>query len=158
MLRKHVIRPVDMHVSRGEISIPDTATVLVTSERSDHPIDYICDGQRGPGSTRWIAEQPGDQTVVLAFDTARNIEVVSLEIEEKEISRTQELTLSTSRDGGQTYREVLRQEFNFSPSGTTFEHEEWSLAAEGITNVRVWIRPDKGGKPCCASMTSLALQ
>ena len=83
---------------------------------------------------------------------------VSLEIEEKEMSRTQELTLSTSRDGGQTYREVLRQEFNFSPSGTTFEHEEWRLAAEGITNVRLWIRPDKGGKPCYASMTSLALQ
>ena len=158
MLRKQLIRPMDSHVSRGGISIPDTATVHVTSERSDHPIDYICDGQYGPGSTRWIAEQPGDQTVVLAFDTAQDIQALTLEIEEKEMSRTQELTLSTSRDGGQTYREVLRQEFNFSPSGSTFEHEEWRLAAEGITNVRVWIRPDKGGKPCCASMTSLALQ
>lgn len=158
MLRKHLLQPADLHVSRHHISIPDTATVLVTSERPDHPIDYICDGQFGPGSTRWIAEQPGDQTVVLAFDRARDIQTLSLEIEEKEVSRTQELTLSTSRDGGQTYREVLRQEFNFSPSGTTFEHEEWRLAAEGITNVRVWIRPDKGGKPYCASMTSLALQ
>lgn len=158
MLRKHLLQPADLHVSQHHISIPDTATVLVTSERPDHPIDYICDGQFGPGSTRWIAEQPGDQTVVLAFDRARDIQTLSLEIEEKEVSRTQELTLSTSRDGGQTYREVLRQEFNFSPSGTTFEHEEWRLAAEGITNVRVWIRPDKGGKPYCASMTSLALQ
>jgi hypothetical protein len=137
--------------------IAETATVLVTSELPDHPIDHMCDGQRGPGSTRWIAEQAGDQTVVLAFDTAQNINMVSLEIEETEVSRTQEVTLATSRDGGQTYRELLRQEFNFSPSGTTFEHEEWRLAAEGITNLRVWIRPDKGGKPCRASITSLVL-
>lgn len=158
MLRKQIIQPVDSHVSSGEISIPDTATILVTSERADHPIDCICDGQRGPGSTRWIAEQPGDQTVVLAFDTAQNIHIVGLEIEERDVNRTQELTLATSRDGGQTYREVLRQEFNFSPSGTTFQHEEWRVAAEGITHLRVWIRPDKGGNPCHASMTSLALQ
>ena len=137
--------------------IAETATVLVTSELPDHPIDHMCDVQRGPGSTRWIAEQAGDQTVVLAFDTAQNINMVSLEIEETEVSRTQEVTLATSRDGGQTYRELLRQEFNFSPSGTTFEHEEWRLAAEGITNLRVWIRPDKGGKPCRASITSLVL-
>jgi len=158
MLRKQLIQPADRRALQGEISIPDTATVLVTSERLDHPIDDICDGQRGPGSTRWIAGQPGDQTVIIAFDTARDIQAVSLEIEEKEVGRTQELTLSTSRDGGQTYREVLRQEFNFSPPGTTFEHEEWRLAAEGITHIRVWIRPDKGGSPCYATMTSLTLQ
>ena len=158
MLRKQRIQPVERSVVREDISIPDTATVLVTSERLDHPIENICDGQRGPGGTRWIAEQPGDQTVIIAFDTAQDIESVSLEVEEKEVSRTQELTLSASRDGGQTYREVLRQEFNFSPPGTTFEHERWRLAAEGLTHVRVWIRPDKGGRPCYASMTSLTLQ
>ena len=158
MLRKQLLQPVESHRSGGEILIADTATVLVTSELPDHPIDYMCDGQRGPGSTRWIAEQPGDQTIVLAFDTAQNINTVSLEIEEAEVSRTQEITLATSRDGGHTYRELLRQEFNFSPSGTTFEHEEWRVAAEGITNLRVWIRPDKGGKPCRASITSLVLR
>jgi hypothetical protein len=158
MLRKQVLQPVGSQSSGREISIADAATVLVSSELSDHPIDYMCDGQRGPGSTRWIAEQPGDQTVVLAFDTARNIDTVTLEIEEREVSRTQELTLAISRDRGQTYEEVLRQEFNFSPSGATFEHEEWRLAAEGITSLRLWIRPDKGGKPCRASITSLVLQ
>jgi hypothetical protein len=157
MLRKQLFQPVESHRSGGEILIADTATVLVTSELPDHPIDHICDRQHGPGSTRWIAEQPGDQTIVLVFDTAQNVNMVSLEIEETEVSRTQELTLATSRDGGHTYRELLRQEFNFSPSGTTFEHEEWRVAEEGVTNVRLWIRPDKGGKPCRASITSLVL-
>jgi hypothetical protein len=159
MLRKQLIRPVEGSISREEISIADTATVLVTSERADYPIDHICDGQRGPGGTRWIAGQPGDQTVVLAFDAPCPIRAVSLEIEEREVSRTQEVTLATSRDGGQTYREVLRQEYHFSPPGTTFEREEWRLPADdSITNLRLWIRPDKGGSPCHATITSLAVK
>ncbi|MES4786106.1 MAG: hypothetical protein C4294_10090, partial [Nitrospiraceae bacterium] len=98
------------------------------------------------------------QSLVLAFDTARTLHKVSLEVEEPDVSRTQELALSISHDGGQTYREVLRQEYNFSPPGTSFEHEEWHIPAEGVTNLWVWIRPDKGGKPCRASITSLVLE
>src|SRR5262247_4948538 len=30
----------------------------------------------------------------------------------------------------------LRQEFTFSPSGTTFERENWSVPAEGVTHLR----------------------
>jgi hypothetical protein len=158
MLRKHVMQQADSPVFQGEISIADTATVLVTSELLDHPIDFICDGQRGPGSTRWIAEQPGDQTVVLAFDAPQTLHAVSLEVEENDVNRTQEITLATSQDKGQTYREMLRQEYNFSPPGTTFQHERWRVPAEGITNLRLWIRPDKGGKPSRATITSLVLE
>ena len=160
MLRKALLQPRVPHapIPVQEISIPDSATVLVTSEMPDHPIDCICDGQHGPGSTRWIADEMGDQTVIVAFDTARTLRKVKLEVEEPDISRTQELALSISRDGGQTYREVLRQEYNFSPPGTTFEREEWRIPAEGVTNLWLWIRPDKGGKECRASITSLALE
>ncbi|MGH7231029.1 MAG: discoidin domain-containing protein [Nitrospiraceae bacterium] len=159
MLRKQIAKR-DAHpqASRGEIRIPDAATLSVTSEMPEHPIDCICDDQRGPGSTRWIADETGDQTLVLAFDIPRNLHKVSLEVEETNGSRTQELALSVSLDWGQTYREVLRQEYNFSPPGTTFEHEEWRVPVEGVTNLWFWIRPDKGGKPCRASITSLALE
>jgi hypothetical protein len=158
MLRKALLKESIRPVSSDEISIPDVATVFVTSEMPSHPVDYICDGQRGPGSTRWIADEVGDQTVVLAFDTARKLKKVKLEVEEPDTSRTQELALAISGDGGQTYREVVRQEYNFSPPSTTFEREEWRVPSEGVTNVRLWIRPDKGGKPCRATITSLALE
>ena len=36
--------------------------------------------------------------------------------------------------------------------------DNWRLSAEGVTNLWFWIRPDKGEKPCCASITSLALK
>ena len=141
----------------GEIEVAEVATVLVTSEAPDHPIDLAFDPHRGPGGTRWIAGEPGEQSVILAFDAPQPIRQILLEIEEPEVARTQELQLSLSWDGGRTYRELLRQEFNFSPPGTNFERENWNISAEGVTHLRVVIKPDKGDKPCLATLTSLIL-
>ena len=113
---------------------------------------------RGPGGTRWIAADPGEQALILAFDAPQVIQSISLEVEELDVSRTQELHLALSRDGGQTYRDVVRQEYNFAPPGTTFEREQWSVNAEGITHVQLVIRPDKGGRPYRATLTTFALR
>jgi len=80
-----------------------------------------------------------------------------VEAEELEVSRTQEFRLSVSHDGGQIYRELRRQEYNFSPPGTTFEREAWTVLAEGVTHLQLWMKPDKGGKPCRATLTALVL-
>jgi hypothetical protein len=138
--------------------IASLATVWVTSESVDHPIDNAFDTRRGPGGTRWVAAEPGEQVLLLAFDTAQTIRRVSVEIEELEVSRTQELVVSVSVDGGQTYCELRRQEYTFSPPGTTFEREDWALMAEGITHLQLRIKPDKGEKPCRATLTSLTIQ
>ncbi|HJT22908.1 MAG TPA: hypothetical protein VJ746_20735 [Nitrospira sp.] len=164
MVRKQFLDNRDIPAAQGDtprfsdqdISIPDATLVMVTSEMSDHPIDHVFDGHHGPGSTKWIADETGDQSVILAFDTPQNLRHVTLEVEETNVERTQELTLSISHDGGKTYREVLRQEYHFSPPGTTFEREEWRVPAEGATHLWVWLRPDKGKtKDCRATMTSL---
>jgi hypothetical protein len=131
---------------------------MVTSEAADHPIDHVFDNQRGPGGSRWVAAEPGDQTLIVAFDTPQTLRKIGLEIEEREVSRVQELSLAISCDGGQTFREVVRQEYNFSPSGATFEREEWGVIAEGVTHVRLEIRPHKGGAAGKATLTSLVLQ
>lgn len=156
-MRKHILQPGTIP-DEPEIPVASIATVFVTSEQSDHPIDHAFDAQRGPGGTRWVAEQAGEQTIVVAFDTPQAIGRVSLEVEEPETSRTQELQLSVSNDGGNTYREVCRQEFNFSPGGATFERETWAVSEAKATHVKVWIKPDKGGRPCRASLTSLAFR
>src|SRR5947209_8842319 len=114
MLRKHILKDSPDQV-RGEINVAATATVGVTSESPDHPVDHAFDGRRGPGASRWIAGETGEQELILAFDAPQTIRQVGLDVEELEIARTQELHLSTSSDGGQSYRELLRQEYNFSP-------------------------------------------
>jgi hypothetical protein len=145
-------------VSRpGEIDIVACATVLVTSEDPVHPIDHAVDRVRGPQGSRWVAGAPGEQTLILAFDMPQTLHTICLGVEERDVPRTQELSLAISRDGGQAYQELLRQEYTFSPPGTTWEREEWQVTAEGVTHVRLVIRPDKGGTPYRATLTTLAL-
>jgi hypothetical protein len=159
MLRKYILaRPNETPPYAAEIPIPSIGTVFVSSEEKDHPIDHVFDSNRGRAATRWIAGQPGEQAIIVAFDTPQTIHQVHLEIEEHEISRTQELQLSLSTDWGVTYRELLRQEYNFSPPSTTFEQEDWTIPGQQVTHLRLSIKPDKGGKDCRASVTSLALQ
>ena len=159
MLRKQIVprRSSESASREGEISIPDVATVQVTSEEADHPIDNAFDQNRGPGGSRWIAAGPGEQTVTLLFDRPQTIRQIGLEVEELVVSRTQEVAVSTSSDGGQTCREIVRQEFNFSPPGTSFERELWSTSAGAVTHLRLEIKPDKGGRVGRATLTSLTL-
>jgi hypothetical protein len=160
MLRKQVFTKQPPVPARraAEKDIAAIATVLVSSEDPAHPIDNAFDDRRGLGGSRWIAEQPGEQTVILAFDTPQTLRRLFLEVEEPEVSRTQEVAVSVSADGGQTYRELVRQEYNFSPPGTTHELEEWALPADAVSHLRVIIKPDKGGKPARATLTTLALE
>ena len=160
MLRKEILRTQQAASRPGasEIDIASVATVLVTSEDPEHPIDHAFDGQRGPGASRWIAEQSGTQTVIVAFDAPQAIRSVLVESYEPEIERTQEMDVSISTDGGSNYRHVLRQEYNFSPPGTSYEREHWSVAIDGVTHVKVTIKPDKGGKASRATLTAFALE
>jgi hypothetical protein len=142
----------------AELDIPAIATALLTSEDPEHPVENAFDGRRGRGSTRWVAGSLGEQTLILVFDTPQMISHISLEVEEQEVSRTQELELSVSSDDGQTYRELRRQEYNFSPPDTTFQREVWAVTAEHVTHLRLRIKPDKGNRPCQATLTSLVLR
>jgi hypothetical protein len=160
MLRKHIFQAPPGHPvpHPGELDIAAIATVQVTSEDPAHPIEHVFDNRRGPGGSRWVAAEPGEQTLLLAFDTPQTMHQTLVEVEELEVSRTQELLLSVSHDGGQTYRALRRQEYNFSPPGTTFEREDWAVMAEGVTHLQLRMKPDKGGKPCRATLTALVLK
>jgi hypothetical protein len=160
MLRKQIVETdsATPDLVPTEIDIAALATVLVTSEAPEHPVDFAFDRKRGPGGTRWIAAEPGEQSLTLVFDAPQAIRRVALEVEESEVARTQELLLSISGDEGRTYRDLLRQEYTFSPTGTTFEREDWAISAEGVTHLRLSIKPDKGTAPCRASVTSLVVR
>ena len=83
---------------------------------------------------------------------------VCIEVEENQTERTQELQLALSLDGGKNYSELVRQEYNFSPPATTFEREVWNVSTQGVTHLRLWIKPDKSNRPCRASLTALWLK
>jgi hypothetical protein len=160
-MRKQILSVNSTHAApsrSGELDVAGIATVLISSEAAGHPIENAFDAQSGPGGSRWVAGADGEQTIILAFDSPQTLRHILLEVEEPEVSRTQELQLAVSVDGGQSYRELLRQEFNFSPPNTSLEREEWRVDASGVTHLRLWIKPDKSGRPCRASLTSFRLR
>jgi hypothetical protein len=160
MLRKQILTewPMSSTPRTGEKEIAAIATVWVTSEAIDNPIDNAVDNRRGPGGSRWVAAEPGEQRLILAFDQPQTLRTITVEIEEPAVSRTQELQVAVSTDSGQTFQELRRQEYTFSPPGTTFEREEWTITVDGVTHLQIVIIPDKGGKPCRATLTTLALR
>jgi hypothetical protein len=160
MLRKYLLKdsPAERVAAPGEKDIVALATVGVTSETADHPIDNAFDNHRGPGGSRWVAGKPGPQRLLLTFDAPQTLRRLCLEVEERDVSRTQEIQVAISRDGGHTYQTLLRQEYTFSPPGTTFEREEWAISVENVTHLQLVITPDKGDSSCYATLTTLALQ
>ena len=143
--------------SEREIPILSAATVVASSEADGHAIAHAFDDERGPGARQWVAAIPGDQTLIIAFHHPQTIRRVTLEVEEREAARTQEVQLCVSSDGGKTYRELRRQEFTFSPDGATWECEDWVVEEFKVTHVKLVIKPDKGRMDFIAKLTSLVL-
>ncbi len=143
--------------TRKRLPVLLLGTVQASSEADGHAIELAFDHDHGPGATRWKAGKPGEQTITVAFDLPCALEQVTIQVEEQDVPRTQEIQLAVSTDGGLTYREWVRQEFNFSPDGATWEEETWAVQQAHVTHVRLVIKPDKGRKDVYATLTSFVL-
>ena len=126
------------------IDLERVSSVEVTSEEKDYEIEYALVS----GETRgWRAATPGSQTIRLIFDKPQKLSRVSIAFEEKEIKRTQEFVLRWSSDGGHSFREIVRQQWNFGPPETIREGEEYHVELLGVTVLELMIVPDisRGG-------------
>jgi hypothetical protein len=144
------------HAEAGEDWLPleQVAAVEVTSEESSHPIE---DALLGGSEAGWRAALPGEQTVRLVFDNSQQLGRVRLLFVEREVERSQEFVLRWSPDGGRTFREVVRQQWNFSPHGSTREAEDYRVELSGVTQLELKIVPDRSGGDARASLAQLRL-
>src|SRR5260370_12289552 len=110
--------------ARGEgwLDLVHAATVEVTSENKDFPIESALSIERGQG---WRAAELGAQTIRLVFDEPQELRRISLVFEEDQIMRTQEFLLRASSNSGGPFREIVRQQWNFSAPTSTREVEEY---------------------------------
>lgn len=115
------------------------ATVEVTSEDPDFPIESVFSGNSSPG---WRASQKGEQQIRLIFDQAVAVHRIQLHFVEPARDRLQEFTIRWSAaDGGQP-KEIVRQQWNFSPAGSTSEVEDYEVNLDGVSTVELVIKPD----------------
>ena len=60
-------------------------------------------------------------------------------------------------DGGRSFREIVRQQWNFSPPNTIREIEEYQVELSDVTVLELVIVPDRSRGVAHASLKSLRL-
>jgi hypothetical protein len=140
-----------------EVDIASCATIAYSSENAAHPVEHLLDGRSGPGATRWIsARSDVIEQIVVEFDQPQTISRLVYEVEEAVRERTQEVRVEVSEDGGRTYRQLLVQQYTFSPGAATYQREEQRLNLHQVSHFRLTIVPNKNGSGT-ATLTSLRL-
>ncbi len=156
-MRKRVVSPVpqDSPLPDGDwLDVERLAQVEVTSEDAAHPIESALVPGAEPG---WRAAQPGRQTVRLIFDRPQGLRRIWLLFIEPDVARTQEFALSWSPDGGRSFKEIVRQQWNFSRPGAIREVEDYHVELSGVTQLELTIVPDQRGGDARAALSQWRL-
>jgi hypothetical protein len=152
MMRKRVQSLVTNNsalTDRDWLDLEGLAQVDVTSEEPTHPVESAL----LPGAeSGWRAAQPGKQTIRLIFDRPQALHRISLLFLEAEVTRTQEFVLSWSPDNGRSFKQILRQQWNFSQPGSMQEVEDYEVELSGVTQLDLTIVPDQRGGDARASL------
>jgi hypothetical protein len=157
-MRKRVTSPVPPVAESQDpewLDLEHLAEVEVTSEDIAHPVESaLVPGEEGSG---WRAARPGEQTIRLIFDRPQQLSRMWLLFIEPDTIRTQEFVLRWSPDGGRSFREILRQQWNFGPPETIREAEDYRVELAGVTVLELAIVPDKSGGEARASLAQWRL-
>jgi len=156
-MRKRLITPTQEAVRpRGEgwLDVERAAVFEFTSEDKDYPLACALISGEARG---WRAAVPGSQTIRLVFDQPHRLKLISLVFEENEVARTQEFVLRWSPDGGSSFKEIVRQQWNFSPPETTREVEEYQVELSNVTVLELIITPNMSAGTSRASLKSIRL-
>jgi hypothetical protein len=156
-MRKRIIAQAPQEpASAGEdwLDVEKLAEVEITSEDPAHPIESALLPDRAPG---WRAAGPGQQTIRLFFNHPLRLRRIWMNFVEPGTERTQEYVLRWSPDCGRSFRNIVRQQWNFSPRGATNETEDHHVELPAVTVLELSIIPDISGGNALASLAQLRL-
>jgi len=136
------------------LNLESIATVELTSESADHPIEMALTADLSSG---WQAEESGKQMIRFIFKQPQQLNLIRLSFVETAIERTQEYILRYSADEGKSSHEILRQQWNFNPEGASLEEEEHQLELQNVMVFELIIIPDISGGEARASLQTLQL-
>jgi hypothetical protein len=149
---RKIIKSADPQSGPEKVSWLDVgaiAQVEVTSEDSQYPIESaFTEGNTGG----WRASEQGKQTIKLFFDEPQRIRRIWLQFVELERERTQQFTLQWSKDKADALRPLFQQQWNFSPSGSTSQMEDYKVDLNGVWMMQLVIDPDIARGPAVATL------
>jgi len=152
-VRKRLIAPIsqtDPSSDQVWLDVDRIASVEVTSEQPGYPIESALRGE----SRGWRAANPGTQIIRMIFDRPQTLRRIWLVFEDSENARTQEFVLRCSRVQESSFREIVRQPWNFSPGGSMRENEDYTVQLSEVGILELIIVPDKSGGDVRASLRS----
>lgn len=130
--------------------------VEVTSEEKAYPIESALLPQENE-PCGWRAANPGTQIIRLIFDEPQTLRRIWLVFEDTENTRTQEFVLQWSPGTGHSFREIVRQQWNFSSPDSVREIEDYTVDLCEAAILELIIVPDKSDREARASLRSLRL-
>ena len=132
------------------------ARVEISSEDEGFPIEHALGKKVTEG---WRAATTGPQLIRLHFDEPLAVKRLQLHFVDKTSERSQEFAVFAG--AGAELKEVVRQQWSFSPQGSTEETEDYTVNLSGITTLELRIDPDRSHDPKLskeyASLQSLKL-
>lgn len=158
LMRKRVLGPTslpnDVPDGREWLNLQELAEVEVTSEADGYPVESAFNFGAGPG---WRAAWPGKQQIRLVFDQPQSIQRMRLRFNELEVARTQEFTVRWSGGPDEPLKEAVRQQWNFSPDGSTMELEDYVVDLKAVSILELTIDPDRGAGEALATLADWRL-
>ena len=156
-MRKRIITPTQQQTAppgQDWLNLEEIAEVEITSEDATHPIESAL----LPGGTSgWRAAGPGIQTIRIFFTHPQRLRRIWMNFVETRTQRTQEYVLRWSSDGGRSFQEIVRQQWNFSPQGATGETEDHHVELPAVTVLELTIIPDTSGGKAVACLEKMRL-
>jgi hypothetical protein len=123
----------------------------LTSEDPGLPLENALSLDAESDDKGWRAHEAGPQTIALTFFEPVKLRRIFLRFVEVEHERTQEFSLRYVTHAG-IQQEIVRQQWNFSPGGSTVEVEDYTVELDGVTRLELRIDPDMGSEQVKASL------
>lgn len=138
------------------LDLDSIAHLQITSEDPAFPIENALSTNPERNELGWRAASPGPQTITLLFDAPQHIRRIYLHFIEREVERSQEFVLRYSSEKERD-REVVRQQWTFSPSGSVQEIEDYAVELDSVTKLDLVIDPDRGRGQRLATLNAFRL-
>jgi hypothetical protein len=137
------------------LDLEKLASVEITSENPAFPIENALTAS-ATAAAGWQASAPGPQTLRIHFDRPQKIRRIHLRFVESEHERGQEFLLSYVGEG-KPKREIVRQQWTFSPGGASEEVEDYTVDLENVASIELTIDADRGRNRIPATLAELLI-
>ncbi len=157
-MRKQIIEqafPEEVSHTGDWINTEELARVELSSEAQGYPIEAALSLQAGSG---WRAGSPGPQVIRLRFENPITLSGIYLLFEELAQARTQEFVLSWCPEEEPACKQIVRQQYTFSPPGTTRQVEAYQVDLRGVKVLELKLVPDITHAVAHASLLQLRLR